>query len=428
MTVVKNVRVSLPQIQTIGVPGEIKPQENRVALTPHGAHRLSEMGMRVLVQSGAGLGSDFRDEEYQRAGAWIEPDVRQIFKKADMVMKVKEPIDPKDVKELKGRAGIYNEFEMLRPGQLLFTYLHLGAKKELALRMASTEATGIAYETVQLPDRSIPMLTPMSQIAGRMAPIVAAGIGRAMGSSGKLMCGVPGVDPQNVLIIGGGVVGSNAALIALGMRANVRMLDLDPGTAFENFKRMMAENKLQLGMIDNPVSRMVFYPSNDGTLAESLNWADTIIGAVLVRGANAPKLVKQDFFKAAKPGKVIVDVAIDQGGMTAMSHATTHFKPTYIVDSGLNVHEYGDYSTPGTVMYCVGNMPGFHARTATLALTATTLPYAERIIRISYGALGWSDVPELKDGVNTFGGYITFKPITETLGIRTSFEQAEFPS
>ena len=358
----------------VGTVREIKNHEYRVGLTPESARELVAGGHEVWVETGAGLGIGATDQNYKAAGAAIQPDARTVFAGAQMIVKVKEP-----------QAG---ECAMLRRGQILYTYLHLAPDPEQTAALIASGVTAIAYETVTGPGGSLPLLKPMSQVAGRMSiQAGATALEKAHGGRGVLLGGVPGVLPGRVLVIGGGVVGFNAAQMAVGLGADVTILDRDPevlerlGTHFE--------------------SRAKTRFSNRANIEQMLCEADLVIGAVLVPGAAAPKLVTREMLKCMKPGAVLVDVAIDQGGCFETSHATTHQDPTYIVD--------------GVVHYCVANMPGAVARTSTYALNNVTLPHALRM-----ADLGWQEAlrrnPHLAAGLNVHDGQVTYQAVAEELG------------
>ncbi len=330
----------------ISVPKELKPQENRVALTPGGVMSLRQDGHDVCIETGAGLGSMFTDEEYKAAGATILTDRAALWSRADMVLKVKEP-EPE-------------EFVHLREGLVLFTYLHLAADAKLTETLIASGIVGIAYETVQLPNGSLPLLAPMSEVAGRMAPQLAAiHLASHNGGKGILMGGVPGVDAARTLIIGGGVVGTNAAKVAMGLGARVTIID---------------SNLERLRYLDDIFgTRCQTLVSNSVIIAERVALADVVIGAVLVPGGKTPKLVTEDMVKTMRPGGVIVDVAVDQGGCIAtIDHVTTHSNPTYVKH--------------GIVHYAVGNMPGAVPRTSTFALTNATLPYVQQLANLGWKA------------------------------------------
>jgi alanine dehydrogenase len=358
----------------IGVVKEIKQDESRVALTTAGVVELRRRGHDVLVESGAGEGSAMADAEYEAAGATIT-DVDSVWAEAEMVLKVKEPLD--------------GEYQKLSPGQILFTYLHLAAAPELTHGLADTGAICIAYETVETADRRLPLLAPMSEVAGRLSAQVGAYyLMRPMGGRGRLMGGVPGVLPAKVLVLGGGIVGYNAALIAQGMQADV--------TVFERSVDRMRELDVSLGRT------VLMQMSSRHAIEEALPAADLVIGGVLVHGAKAPHLVTREMLGAMQPGSVLVDVAIDQGGCFETSHPTTHSDPTYVVD--------------GIVHYCVANMPGAVPITSTWGLTNVTLPYVEAIAdKGLHRAL--AEDPALAMGVNVAAGEVTCEPVAEAVGL-----------
>jgi alanine dehydrogenase len=355
----------------IGIPTEVKDNEYRVAATPEGVRELSAAGHGVVLQSGAGDGSSIRDEEYARAGARIAPDADDVFVSADMILKVKEP-QPE-------------EYARFRPGQLLFTFLHLAADRALTEFLAERDVTSVAYETVQLPDGSLPLLAPMSEIAGRMAPHEGAKLlERPAGGRGVLMGGAAGVAPARVVVLGAGMAGSNAAWIAAGMEAEVSILDL-------NVDPLRHIDQLQRGRIQTLTSSAL-------ALERLVTHADLVIGAVLVPGARAPKVVTEDMVASMRPGSVVVDISIDQGGCIATSRMTTHSDPTYVA------HE--------VVHYCVGNMPGAVPRTSTFALTNVTVPYVARIAEHGAAAAASRD-PALARGFNVVGGAVTNAGVAE---------------
>ena len=359
----------------IGVPREIKDSEYRVSLTPGGAESLVQAGHRVFVEQGAGVGSGFPDEEYLRSGAEIEPEAARVWAQAEMVMKVKEPLP--------------EEYGFLREGLLLFTYLHLAAERALTEALASRGVTAVAYETVQQGDGSLPLLTPMSQIAGRMAVQIAAHyLERTAGGRGKLLGGVPGVRPADVAIIGGGTVGTNAAQIALGMGARVIVLDV-------NAERLRYLSEMLHG-------NLTTLSSNPRNVADTVQHADVVVGAVLKPGAKAPHLVTRDMVEKMTPGTVVVDVAVDQGGCVETSRPTSHSDPIFRVN--------------GVIHYCVPNIPGAVPRTATYALSNVTLPYALRLADRGFVGAVRSD-PALALGVNTYRGHITYQAVAEALGL-----------
>ncbi|MEH7818088.1 alanine dehydrogenase [Bacillus velezensis] len=357
----------------IGVPKEIKNNENRVALTPGGVSQLIGNGHRVLVESGAGLGSGFTNEDYVSAGAEILEDRKQVWD-AEMVMKVKEPLA--------------EEYAYFRHGLVLFTYLHLAAEPELAKALTEKGVTAIAYETVT-DGRSLPLLTPMSEVAGRMAAQIGAQfLEKPKGGKGILLAGVPGVSRGKVTIIGGGGVGTNAAKMAVGLGADVTMIDLN------------ADRLRQLDDIFGHQIKTLM--SNPVNIADSVAEADLLICAVLIPGAKAPTLVTEEMVKQMKPGSVIVDVAIDQGGIVeTVDHITTHDNPTY--------------EKHGVVHYAVANMPGAVPRTSTLALTNVTVPYALQIANKG-AAQAIADSPALKAGLNTANGHVTYEAVAKDLG------------
>ncbi len=359
----------------IGVPREIKDNEYRVSLTPGGVESLVQAGHRVLAEQGAGAGSGFSDEEYRRSGAEIEPQATRVWGQADMVVKVKEPLP--------------QEYGYLREGLLLFTYLHLAADKVLTEALQAKGVTAIAYETVQRSDGSLPLLTPMSQIAGRMAVQVAAHyLERTVGGRGKLMGGVPGVRPADVVVIGGGTVGTNAAQIALGMGAHVTVADVSAD-------RLRYLSEILHG-------NLTTLSSNPRNVADAVQHADAVIGAVLKPGAKAPHLVTRQMVATMKAGTVIVDVAVDQGGCVETCRPTSHSDPIYLVN--------------GVIHYCVPNIPGAVPRTSTYALSNVTLPYALRLAELGFEKAVRSD-PALALGVNTHRGQITYQAVAEAFGM-----------
>ena len=353
----------------IGVPKEIKDNENRVGAIPAGVQALTARGHTVLVQKGAGLGSGISDQAYESAGAKLVGTARHVFKTAEMIMKVKEPLPA--------------EYGLLRPDQVLFTYLHLAPDLELTKALLRRQIVGIAYETVETAEGRLPLLEPMSEVAGRMAVHTAAYyLARPFGGRGVLMGGVPGVPPATVVVLGGGIVGYNAARIASGMGAWVYLLDVNP---------------LRMRYLDEVLPKNVTtLMSNRMSLEECLKRADVLIGAVLIHGAKAPKLVTRKMLKLMRPGAVIVDVAVDQGGCCETTRPTTHSDPVYVVD--------------GVVHYCVANMPGAYARTSTFALTNVTFPYAQQL-----ADKGWAraarENPEIAKGLNVVRGHVTHQPV-----------------
>lgn len=359
----------------IGVPKEVKVKENRVALTPGGVATLVRRGHTVWVQSGAGLGSGIADQSYEQAGARMVATAAEAWS-AQMVVKVKEPIA--------------SEYGFLRSDLLLFTYLHLAADRPLTEELLRSQTTAIAYETVELEDGSLPLLTPMSEVAGRLAPQVGAeALLKPNGGRGVLLGGVPGVAPGKVVIIGGGVVGTHAAKIAVGMGAEVAILDI---------------SHRRLSYLDDVFGgRLQTMASNESNLRELIQHADLVIGAVLIPGARAPHLITRDMLPTMPEGSVIVDVAVDQGGCVETIHATTHDDPTYVID--------------GVVHYGVANMPGAVPRTSTFALTNQTIGYTLRLANEGLAALKHD--PALLQGLNTRQGLLTYQAVGEAFGMET---------
>ncbi|HYN81018.1 MAG TPA: alanine dehydrogenase [Gemmatimonadaceae bacterium] len=359
----------------IGVPKEIKTNENRIALVPAGAEALVAAGHDVLIQHGAGEGSGFPDELYTSVGARIARDGPTVWRDSDMIMKVKEPIR--------------REWPRMREGQTIFTYFHFAADEALTRAHMDSGATCIAYETVELSNRELPLLTPMSEVAGRMAVQEGAKyLERLYGGRGVLLGGVPGVAPAKVVILGGGVVGINAAKMAAGMGAKVTVLDL-------SLERLRYLSDVM------PANVTLIY-SNRHNILEQISTADLVVGAVLIPGAVAPRLIRREDLKTMQPGSVIVDVAIDQGGCVETIHATTHENPTYEVD--------------GVIHYGVANMPGGVPRTSTLALTNATFPYAMKLAN-----LGWQEAlresAPLRKGLNIVGGQVVYPAVAEAFGL-----------
>jgi alanine dehydrogenase len=359
----------------VGVLKEIKAEENRVCMTPAGVEVMKQNGHEVLVEKNAGLGSGFNNAVYKSAGAEIIDSPQEIFKRADMVMHVKEPLAA--------------EYDLIRKDQIIFTYLHLAAAEELTHVLIKSGSIGIAYETIQKADGSLPLLTPMSEVAGRMAIQQGAKyLEMAQGGHGVLLGGVPGVDPGTVVIIGGGIVGTNAAKMACGLGAKVYILDM-------NLERLRY-------LSDVMPSNCFLLMSKPTTVRRLIKEADVIVGAVLIPGAKAPRLITREMLKTMKKGAVLVDVAIDQGGCFETSKATTHGEPIYTVD--------------GVVHYCVANMPGAVPKTSTLALTNATLPYAVEIAN-----KGWQKAmqenPEIKFGANVVQGKVTYQGVAEAFGL-----------
>ncbi|GEO25579.1 alanine dehydrogenase [Alicyclobacillus acidoterrestris] len=358
----------------IGVPKEIKNNEDRVAITPAGVRALVDAGHQVFVETGAGAGSGFTDAQYQEAGAHIYADASSTWGDADMVLKVKEP-QP-------------SEFAFFRSDLTLFTYLHLAPEPELTKALMDTGVTAIGYETVQLSDNSLPLLMPMSEVAGRMSIQVGAHfLEKPFGGRGVLLAGVPGVPPARVVIVGGGIVGTNAARVALGMGADVTIFDSNP-------RRLRELDDMFRGQVRTVMS-------NTYNLHEHIEGADLLVGAVLIPGARAPKIVTDDMVKGMNPGGVIVDVAIDQGGSIAtIDRITTHSDPVY--------EKYG------VVHYSVANMPGAVPRTSTLALTNVTIPYAVRLANLGAAAAVKADAA-LAKGVNVYRGKVTYEAVANAL-------------
>jgi len=356
----------------IGVPREVKDHETRVGLVPSAAHALVEAGHTVIVQSTAGEGSSLSDEEYESVGARVIPEASDVWAQSELIIKVKEP-QP-------------SEYQYFRPGLILFTYLHLAPLPELTEQLVRCGVSGVAYETIVERDGSLPLLTPMSEVAGRMSVQVGAQyLERPNGGRGILLGGVPGVAPANVAILGGGVVGTNAARIALGMGAHVTIID-------KNLNRLRELDDIFNGMV-------VTLASNRFTIAETLKLTDLVIGSVLIPGAAAPKLVRRDMISAMKRGSVVVDVAIDQGGCFETSVATTHTDPIYYVDKVLH--------------YCVSNMPAAVPHTSTFALTNATFPYLMELANKGLEKACFRN-PGLREGVNTYRGEITYKAVAES--------------
>src|SRR5256884_82381 len=362
----------------IGIPAEVKNHEYRVAITPAGVRELVLNGHEIFVQAGAGTGSSITDAEYQAAGAQVLRTADDVWGTGDLILKVKEPIA--------------EEYGRMRAGQVLFTYLHLAADKRLTEELIARQVTGIAYETVQTPDGALPLLAPMSEVAGRLAPQVgAATLMKAEGGRGVLMGGVPGVHAAKVVVIGAGVSGLNAAAIAAGMQAEVLLLDL-------SIDRLRAVDQIYRGQIQTVAS-------NAFEIERAVLGADLVIGAVLIPGAKAPTLVTNELVSRMKPGSVLVDISIDQGGCFEDSHPTTHAEPTY------KVH--------GSLFYCVANMPGAVPHTSTYALTNVTLPYA-----LELANLGWREAlrtdAALLPGLHTHDGHVVYGPVAEAHGMETA--------
>lgn len=359
----------------IGVPKEIKDHEYRVSLTPDGATTLLQNGHEVWLEPSAGQGSGFSDDEYRKAGVLIADSKDEVFKKADLILKVKEPL--------------LSECHLFRPGQVLFTYLHLASLPDLTKELLSRKITAIAYETTETKDGSLPMLKPMSEIAGRMSVQIGAQyLEKIHGGRGVLLGGVPGAEPGRVVVLGAGIVGSSATRIAVGMGAQVTVINLD-------IERLRYLDDQYQGRI---VTRAV----SPAAIEEAVCSADLVIGAVLVPGAKSPKLVSRSLVSRMKPGSVIVDVSVDQGGCVETTKPTTHSEPVYVID--------------GVVHYCVANMPGIVPRTSTYALTNATLPYLLRLASEGVTRAIQSD-PGLAKGVNLKDGKLTHRSVAEAHGL-----------
>ncbi len=359
----------------VGVPKEIKDNENRVAVVPSGAMAIADHGHTVLVEKGAGEGSGISDQDYASVGATIVEDAADVWARADMIMKIKEPLP--------------SEYPLMRPGQVVFTYFHLASDETLTRAVLDSGVIAIAYETVQLPDGSLPLLSPMSEVAGAMAAHIGAYyLAGPNGGRGVLMGGIPGVEPAHVVVIGGGTVGTNAAIMAAGLGAQV--------TVFE-----VSINRMRYLSHVLPKNVKVLY-SNRHSIETALADADLLIGAVLIPGAKAPKLVTRDMIRRMKRGSVVVDVAVDQGGCIETTHPTTHANPTYFVD--------------GVLHYAVANMPGAFPRTSTFALTNVTLPYALKIADLGPEEAMRSD-GALRRGLNAYKGKLTCEGVSQAFGI-----------
>ena len=359
----------------IGIPKEIKNNENRVGMTPAGVAELVKHGHEVFVQHTAGESSGFADQEYEKMGAKILPTIEDVYQAADMIIKVKEPIE--------------SEYNLVKEGQLVFTYFHFACSRPLTEAMIKSKGVCLAYETVQLPDRSLPLLTPMSEIAGRMATINGTYyLQKTKGGNGKLICGVPGVKPAKVVVLGGGIVGQAAARVAAGMGADVIITDISLPRLREIAATM-------------PANVNTLYSSSQN-VANEIKDADIVVGAVLIPGAKAPHLITRDMLKTMQPGSVLVDVAIDQGGCFETSHPTTHSEPVYEVD--------------GVIHYAVANIPGAVPYTSTSALTNATLKYA-----LALADKGWrkacKEDEALFKGLNIVEGKVTFKAVADVFGL-----------
>lgn len=359
----------------VGIPKEIKDNENRVGMTPAGVAELVKHGHEVSVQYTAGEGSGFSDDEYVKAGARILPSIEAVYRECDMIVKVKEPIEP--------------EYKLVRPGQLLFTYFHFACEKELTEAMLQSGAVCLAYETVQLPNGALPLLQPMSEVAGRMATLNGAYyLQKTKGGKGKLISGVPGVSPARVLVLGGGVVGEAAALMAAGLGADVTIADI-------------SLPRLRQLDIETPANVHTLY-SSEHNIRKQLPTVDIVVGSVLVPGDKTPHLITRDMLRLMEPGTVLVDVAIDQGGCFETSRPTTHSDPVYVEE--------------GVVHYCVANIPGAVPNTSTTALTNATLRYA-----VALADKGWKqachDDPALAKGLNIVEGKVTYKAVADVFGL-----------
>lgn len=367
----------------IGCPKEIKNNENRVGVTPQSAHSYVENGHQMFIETGAGHGSAFNDDDYKAAGCTILPCADAVWERSDMIIKVKEPVP--------------TEYGRMRAGQLIYTYFHFAADKTLTEACLFSKITALAYETVQLPDRSLPLLKPMSEVAGRMASIMGAVYSAKMyGGRGVLPTGVTGVAPASVVVIGGGIVGTSAARVAAGMGCEVYILDINLAR-LEYLEDIMPANVMPL--FNDPV-----------TMQERLEQADIVIGAVLIPGAVAPKLIRREHLKKMKPGAVLVDVAIDQGGCFETSHPTTHADPIFIVD--------------GIVHYCVANMPGAYARTSTMALNNATISYGLQLANKGFKQ-ACRDSAALRYGLNMHNGQITYLAVADAFGMKDKYVPAE---
>lgn len=359
----------------IGVPKEIKNNENRIALTPAGAAELVKNGHEVFIQTGGGNGSGFADENYISAGAIILPTIEDVYGIAEMIIKVKEPIE--------------SEYKLIKKGQILYTYFHFASSEPLTNAMIKNGSICLAYETVELEDRTLPLLIPMSEVAGRMSVQEGAKfLEKTFGGYGVLLGGVPGVPPANVLIIGGGIVGTEAAKMAAGLGADVTIMDV-------SLPRLRYLDDI---MPPNVKTMM----SNDYNIREMVSTNDVIIGAVLIPGAKAPHLVTKDMLKTMRPGTVLVDVAVDQGGCFETTKATTHAEPTFVIDDVLH--------------YCVANMPGAVPRTSTIALTNATLPFAIQIANNGWKQACIDCVP-LQKGLNVVDGKVVYKGVAEAFNL-----------
>lgn len=359
----------------IGVPKEIKNNENRIALTPAGAAELVNHGHKVYVQTGGGEGSGFLDDDYIAAGANMLPTIEDVYQVAEMIVKVKEPIEP--------------EYKLIKKGQILYTYFHFASSEELTKAMLENGSICLAYETVELADRSLPLLVPMSEVAGRMSVQEGAKfLEKTFGGYGVLLGGVPGVPPAKVLIIGGGIVGTEAAKMAAGLGADVTLMDV-------SLKRLRYLDDIMPANVKTSMS-------NDYNIRDMVQTHDLIIGAVLIPGAKAPRLVTRDMLKTMRPGTVMVDVAVDQGGCFETTKPTTHADPTFTIDD--------------VIHYCVANMPGAVPRTSTIALTNATLPYALQIAEKGWKKACIDSLP-LRKGLNVVDGKVVYKGVAEAFDL-----------
>lgn len=372
---IPNKRTSRGEVMIIGVPKEIKISENRVGLTEAGVRQLILEGHTVYVEKDAGLGSRITNEDYERVGGRILPDLKSVYEKAEMIIKVKEPLA--------------DEYELLRENQILYTYLHLAAEPKLTRVLCEKKVKAIAYETIEAPNRTLPLLTPMSAVAGRMSVQVGAFyLQKDHGGKGILLGGVSGVNRGKVTIIGGGVVGTNAAKMAVGLGAEVTVLDV---------------SMARLEYLDDVFEeRITTLYSNAQNIERAVAQSDLLIGAVLVTGRKAPRLVTADMIRSMSPGSVVVDVAVDQGGCIETCRPTSHTNPVYEVD--------------GVIHYCVPNMPGVVSRTSTYALTNATLYYGSMIARLGVEEACARD-PGLRKGLNVYKGYVCYEPVARDLGM-----------
>ncbi|MCF6356359.1 MAG: alanine dehydrogenase [Draconibacterium sp.] len=359
----------------IGVPKEIKNNENRIALTPAGAAELVKRGHEVYVQANGGIGSGFPDEDYDAAGAKILPDIEDVYAIAEMIIKVKEPIEP--------------EYKLIKKGQILYTYFHFASGEALTNAMIENKSICLAYETVELDDRSLPLLIPMSEVAGRMSIQEGAKyLEKTYGGYGVLLGGVPGVLPAKVLILGGGIVGTESAKMAAGLGADVTIMDI-------SLPRLRYLDDIMPANVKTMMS-------NEYNIREMIQTHDLIIGAVLIPGAKAPHLITRDMLKTMRPGTVMADVAVDQGGCFETTHATTHADPTFVIDDVLH--------------YCVANMPGAVPRTSTIALTNATLPYAIEIANKGWRKACTDNLP-LRKGLNVVDGKVVYRGVSDAFNL-----------